>query len=183
MQSAGKPKAWTSVAAAQTMALPKSWSDYKPPQQLHHSPDDVMLPIKLLEILEWSLERGGPPDNALPKAEDDTHVAEAPVSNNIGPVSEPRLQAKTSGSDFLAAALNKITTLKSKKPADPMPKTPPKPAIVTEECTSCFDDISIKELVRLSCTHYYCKACLGNLVMTAIQTESMRTSSQYLVCF
>lgn len=177
------PKAWTSVAAAHAMDLPQSWSDHSPPQQLQHISDSIKAPAKLREILTWSLERGMPTDHALPTVDRDTNVderrSENPASNNSSPnkiVSESRHQATASKSDLFAAALNKISVLKSKKPTNHKPQIVQKVEVVTEECTSCFEDFPVQGLVRLSCTHYYCKPCLRTLIMTAIQTESKHQS-------
>ena len=43
----------------------------------------------------------------------------------------------------------------------------------TNECTSCFDEISNKKAVTLSCRHSYCSTCFSQLINTAIRTESI----------
>ncbi|KEF53700.1 uncharacterized protein A1O9_10100 [Exophiala aquamarina CBS 119918] len=40
------------------------------------------------------------------------------------------------------------------------------------ECVSCFEDFQASETPILPCSHPYCKTCLKELVLTALQTES-----------
>jgi len=40
------------------------------------------------------------------------------------------------------------------------------------ECISCFDDCARADLVRLTCSHDYCKQCARELILNAMTTES-----------
>lgn len=44
--------------------------------------------------------------------------------------------------------------------------------ITKVECTSCFDEFPISDTKVLPCSHSYCKPCLRELVLTAMQNES-----------
>lgn len=44
--------------------------------------------------------------------------------------------------------------------------------IAKGECISCFDEFPKPDLIKLSCSHDYCRACLREVVLTAVATES-----------
>jgi hypothetical protein len=88
----------------------------------------------------------------------------------------PKLQKMRN--DLIATAASKIAVLKRHEPdgagASKAPRSAPATPETTKtgECTSCFEELPIGALVRLPCTHHYCKPCLASLVMTALQNES-----------
>ena len=45
------------------------------------------------------------------------------------------------------------------------------PSSLTRECASCFDDVSARKAIDLSCQHSYCPTCFSHLVTTAMQNE------------
>lgn len=65
-----------------------------------------------------------------------------------------------------------LRTKKNPRPNDDMDR----PAIVevpiNGECISCFDEYPLTELTNLDCSHTYCKACLHEVVLNAMKTES-----------
>ena len=41
----------------------------------------------------------------------------------------------------------------------------------TADCASCSDNSAVDDLVKASCSHYYCKDCFGNFVAASLQTH------------
>ena len=41
----------------------------------------------------------------------------------------------------------------------------------TAECAGCSDSLTIDELVKASCEHYYCKDCFGHFIEASLQTH------------
>jgi hypothetical protein len=80
--------------------------------------------------------------------------------------------------DLISSAVSKIATLKDKHDRDRVASKAikkldvPAETTKTSECTSCFEDLPLSDLVNLPCTHNYCKPCLATLIMTALQNES-----------
>lgn len=186
MRSVEIPSCWTSLTKADTTELPPSWTDYVPPSELTYLCNRVNPPPKLLEILQWSLERPTNVERCVNGTVEDTIVTEQfaedrtdsiPASTSSHQVSNDaiasRLRSTGSKNDLVSATLSKIAALKAPKAVKRLAtESAPAAAPSTEECTSCFDDIPTRDLVRLSCSHYYCKPCLASLVMNAIQNES-----------
>lgn len=179
------PRTWTAVAAAGTAELPRSWVRHLPPQELIYLPDNVSPPAKLLEILHWSLERSvseaptdevgidphAPAHRSKNTETNPTAVADGSTFTTNTPSAQVRVAS--SKTDLVSTTLAKIAALKVTKPAKGTTTEAARSVVVaTEECTSCFDDIATQKLIRLTCTHYYCKPCLASLVLTSIQNES-----------
>lgn len=187
MRSVEIPSSWTSLSKADTTELPSSWAEHIPPSELTFLCDRVNPPTKLLEILQWSLERPSCHEQHVDKTGEHPAVTEQCPDDRTDsiPVSTPcpqysddvlisRLRSAGSKNDLVSVALCKLAALKAPRAAKRPAVSEPAPAAapLTDECTSCFDDIPTCDLVRLSCSHYYCKPCLASLVLTAIQNES-----------
>lgn len=72
---------------------------------------------------------------------------------------------------LFASTLDLITTFKPKGDKDntAQDSTHEEPQV---ECVSCFESFPTTETPILPCSHPYCKACLKELVLTALKTES-----------
>jgi hypothetical protein len=99
-----------------------------------------------------------------------------PPSQNADKPSGPRKRRPNAhhynlSQGLFASTLDLITTFKPKAEKDNMAQdsTNKEPRI---ECVSCFDEFPIAETPTLPCTHSYCKACLKELVLTALRNES-----------
>lgn len=122
--------------------------------------------------------------NDASKASHGVPTSSAPVTNGEGLTAQVEPSAKpatahtqtSSRSDFLSAALHKLGALRSSTASDSAVSVAREIEDPSKECTSCFDDVPVKNLVRLSCTHFYCKSCLASLIMSAIQSESEHTT-------
>lgn len=185
------PSKWTSLIGKEEDIDDNVWIGSAPPVELSKLPENSELPPKLLEILQWSLDR----HTADPAATERAPSSSAPADQgrrNDGGVERVSIAAEShelgadtisltsstrlaSKADTVAAAFRRIKALRARHAARiahraKLSKT--RNAPVLAECTSCFDELPVSSLIRLNCTHYYCKGCLSTLIMTAIQIES-----------
>lgn len=81
-------------------------------------------------------------------------------------------------SETVMHALSKIAALKERHDRDraaskTLRKAPSaRENVTTAECTSCFNDLPVSVLIKLPCSHNYCKTCLATLITTALGSES-----------
>lgn len=80
------------------------------------------------------------------------------------------------GAGVFASTLDLISTFKPQHEVDGagcgIKRVSADKVVAKVECTSCFDDCPISDTKLLPCSHSYCKSCLKELVLTAIQNES-----------
>lgn len=102
------------------------------------------------------------------------HVGHPHVrSEQINGVQNPRDQAESSGTSSVQDP--QVSTADSGG-AQMMEETAvPTAAIETSsksaDCASCSDHLTIDELVKASCKHYYCKDCFGHFIEASLQTH------------
>ena len=188
------PCQWTSLIGMEDKSIRDSWSQHDTPVELSLLPATADPSPKLLEILQWSLdredldkrrqptERQGLHDVAVyPYAsiaatrhandpEPDDQSSSSQPSSSHGSEGKDKAMSKTIGR--LAAFTHRHASRKSSTSRLQKQHRSPENPVQLAECTSCFDDLPVKTLTQLSCTHYYCKACLSTLVMTSIQAET-----------
>ena len=51
------------------------------------------------------------------------------------------------------------------------PKTAIETSSTSADCISCSDRLTIDELIKASCEHYYCKECFGQFIEASLQTH------------
>ncbi|KPI44791.1 uncharacterized protein AB675_8742 [Cyphellophora attinorum] len=179
------PDQWTSLIGLEDPAAQRSWSLYKPPAALSLLPQDQEISPKALEIVLWSLERASttrsqqpavarpsPFPHAAPEvfsSADDTRSA---IQDRPLDAAEPAAGISSSRAKIIGRIKGRTIDKVSQSSKGPKTADPVMTSESLVECTSCFDDLPVSNLLRLPCTHYYCKKCLSTLVMTAAQTES-----------
>ncbi|KIV96220.1 hypothetical protein PV10_00111 [Exophiala mesophila] len=97
-----------------------------------------------------------------------------------GPFRSDRRQGKGNqhslGGGVLASTLDLISTFKPQFDLDGAESRNQRvtagKVVAKVECTSCFDEFSSSDTKVLPCNHSYCKPCLKELVLTAMQNES-----------
>ena len=169
------------------------------PAELGHLPENAIVPVKLLEIIDWSKSRRTPEVTAsahdaldlvdtqerragfLPVLQDSTttshkveNVSDAPTTLSSTERQSSKLQ--TFKSKVFCSAADLIASVKERQERRQCPDAEKAQSnegrMVSNECTSCFDEISKKDSITLSCNHAYCKTCLATMVMTSVQHES-----------
>lgn len=200
------PSEWIAFRSSVLPVVQSNWIHHDAPSELSLLPDTLKLPPKLLEIINWSLQRPQAteprqPSNILEVAKPSPEEQPAPLTSAQQPHHEDRLDTRSIRSDaqsgrsssversiprlrnlkndLVSMAVTKVTALKEKHEKDRAASTKTiqrhrslVEKATTGECTSCFDDLPISDLVKLSCTHNYCKPCLTTLILTALQNES-----------
>ncbi|RMZ77766.1 hypothetical protein DV737_g4202, partial [Chaetothyriales sp. CBS 132003] len=181
------PTRWTALNNGKLPYLDATWHDTNPPTELLSLPSNANLVQKLVEILNWSLQR---PNFSAPPATGD--VKQQQVDLRSGTLSTPyhpdeentrssltggtqpislgrKLSAVKSVKADVKLAIDRVKTLGHKHDIqDAKHKKRP----VLAEYISCFDEFPTSELIKVPCSHNYCKHCLSVLVITALQNES-----------
>lgn len=206
------PIDWTSAVSVGHNNATNDWSSQEIPSELLVIRPDLKVPAKLLEIIQWSVQKGSPaeqyrqndePSNTCSQAKHSTSLQlppepeERPSSSKLTAQDDSTSTISAASSNVsekkrdkiyghlkfdLASSISKVTALrvKSSKEQDTLSILPaskkslltPTTPTSTEECISCFDDLPLNKLIRLSCSHHYCYACLSTLVLTSIKSES-----------
>jgi hypothetical protein len=187
-------KGWTAFHSAILPHPISTWSNEQPPAELLLLPESLRLNPKLVDIIQWSLQRPIPERGSagadLAHNAISTESGPAAIQDNIEDIVETssatsetkvkRAPHKIRGfkNDTVMHALSRIAALKEKHDFDrATSKALRKTHTAAEqqptgECTSCFDDVPTKDLIKLPCSHHYCKVCLSTLVLTALRNES-----------
>ncbi|RMD42104.1 hypothetical protein DV735_g3034, partial [Chaetothyriales sp. CBS 134920] len=171
---------WTAFNG-EKLAHDPTWHESSPPAELLSLPDGANIPPKLVEILNWSLQRRA--YSSPIAAGDVTEQTDVrPAASSTPQPGSSDLQRKFSDVNAAKAdvklAIERVKTLKQQHNLeraksrrlvqDVKRRMRPPPA----ECTSCFDEFPVRDLVKLPCNHLYCKQCLTTLITTALQNES-----------
>ncbi|RMZ91818.1 hypothetical protein DV736_g948, partial [Chaetothyriales sp. CBS 134916] len=189
------PTQWTALNGGELPYLDATWHDTNPPTELFSLPSNAILPPKLVEILNWSLQRhnfnapsaaenmkqqsgliSGALSTPLHSNEDKTRSS---FTGGTQPISlERKLFGIKSVKADVKVAIDRVKTLMQKHDLEraistrQMQDAKHKTRSVLAECISCFDEFPTSDLVKVQCKHNYCKHCLSVLVVTALQNES-----------
>lgn len=127
------------------------------------TPEELPLPVLALsqstELRSLALDRIGHSHKKLKgeQISSGQNSRNQVESSGVAPSQDPQL---------FTADVGSAQTMRTVAPTTII-ETPPK----TADCASCSDNLVIKELVKASCNHYYCKDCFSQFIEASLQTH------------
>lgn len=181
-----------------TYITAEGWQASPIPTLLENVPEETIVSEQLRRILIWSLQRRATTKAAERGDPGSTQDNQAPslvqTSIELQPTEQETDRPRNDTSDLASLRSSipshrtlrlrsrlkqlrqdvavKVASKSQKTTASQNVNVTVQRIVARGECISCFDDFDRTELIRLSCSHDYCKACLKEVVLNAVSTES-----------